>query len=56
MTIDPLDDCTFWYTNEYYDADGGNWKTRIASFQFSGCVAGSNAGPARRAMRNSRRP
>jgi hypothetical protein len=51
MTIDPVDDCTFWYTNEYYDTDGGNWKTRIASFQFSKCVAGSHAGSAAERMR-----
>ncbi len=40
MTIDPVDDCTFWYTAEYYQTDGGNWTTRIASFQFPNCVAG----------------
>ena len=38
MTIDPTDDCTFWYTNEYLKANGAfNWSTRIASFKFSGC-------------------
>lgn len=41
MTIDPSDDCTFWYTTEYYDtqANGtsGNWQTRIGSFKFPGC-------------------
>ena len=40
MAIDPVDDCTFWYTNQYQAADGtGNWNTRIASFQLSGCHA-----------------
>jgi hypothetical protein len=36
MSIDPTDDCTFWYTNEYI-AVGGSWNTRIASFKFNGC-------------------
>ncbi|HXD83110.1 MAG TPA: hypothetical protein VN599_01640 [Rudaea sp.] len=38
MTIDPVDDCTFWYTNEYIPSNGTfNWKTRITSFKFPGC-------------------
>ncbi|HEY3310318.1 MAG TPA: hypothetical protein VGK00_01645 [Anaerolineales bacterium] len=38
MTVDPVDDCTFWYTNEYLKASGSfNWSTRIASFKFPGC-------------------
>jgi hypothetical protein len=38
MTIDPVDDCTFFYTNEYLRASGTfNWSTRIASFRFPGC-------------------
>jgi len=40
MTIDPSDDCTFWYTNEYLKADGTfNWSTRIGSLKFAGCGA-----------------
>ena len=40
MTIDPTDDCTFWYTTEYLPANGNfNWRTRIASFQFASCNA-----------------
>lgn len=35
MTIDPVDDCTFWYTGEY----NGNQSTRIASFSFPSCQA-----------------
>ena len=39
MAIDPADDCTFFYTNEYLKASGSfNWSTEIASFKFSGCV------------------
>lgn len=33
MSVDPVDDNTFWYTNEYSNG-GWNWKTRIASFNF----------------------
>jgi len=34
MTIDPVDDCTFWYVNEYYTVTGGTWNTRIGHFRF----------------------
>ena len=38
MTVDPVDDCTFWYTNEYLKSSGTfNWSTWIASFKFPGC-------------------
>jgi hypothetical protein len=38
MTVDPVDDCTFWYTSEYLKANGSfNWSTHIASFKFPGC-------------------
>ena len=40
MTIDPSDDCTFWYAGEYLKADGTfNWSTRIGSFRFASCGA-----------------
>jgi hypothetical protein len=40
MTVDPSDDCTFWYTNEVYNTAGTNtWDTRIASVKFAGCAA-----------------
>ena len=39
MRIDPTDDCTFWYTNEYLKSNGTfNWSTRIASFKFTTCT------------------
>ena len=39
MTIDPVDDCTFWYTTEYLQTNGTfNWSTRIGSFKFSSCA------------------
>jgi hypothetical protein len=39
MAIDPSDDCTFWYAQEYYKTTGAfNWVTRLASFKFKGCT------------------
>ncbi len=38
MALDPTDDCTFWYANEYLQTNGTfNWFTRIASFKFPSC-------------------
>jgi hypothetical protein len=37
MTVDPVDDCTFWYTTEYYETTGNDWQTRIGSFVLPGC-------------------
>ncbi len=37
MTVDPVDDCTFWYTQEYFKITSGNWETRIGSFRFPSC-------------------
>jgi hypothetical protein len=40
MTIDPVDDCTFWYTGEYMKTTGTfNWNTRITAFKFANCGA-----------------
>ena len=60
MSVDPSDDCTFWYVNEYYSSQtngsSGNWQTRIGSFKFPSCstqsqsptttVVGSSSNPA----------
>src|SRR5882762_8469702 len=36
LTIDPVDDATFWYTNEYYSSTTSyNWRTRIGSFKLA---------------------
>lgn len=38
LAVDPADDCTFWYTTEYYKgASATNWKTWIGKFKFPGC-------------------
>ena len=35
MSLDPADDATFWYTNEYYDPTGTFlWRTKIGAFKF----------------------
>jgi hypothetical protein len=39
MSVDPVDDCTFWYTQEYMVTTGSfNWNTRIANFKFPSCT------------------
>lgn len=39
MTVDPVDDCTFWYTNQYYlTSSQSGWTTQIASFRFPSCT------------------
>ena len=44
MSVDPTDDCTFWYTNEFLMQNGTfNWSTQIASFTLAGC-GGSSTG------------
>jgi hypothetical protein len=43
MAVDPADDCTFWYTDEYIPSNGSfNWNTRLASFQLPGCSTPTN--------------
>src|SRR5205085_8595947 len=38
LDVDPTDDCTFWYANEYYPSTAGyDWRTRIGSFKFPSC-------------------
>jgi hypothetical protein len=43
MSVDPADDCTFWYTNEYFTT-GTGWRTRIGTFKFSSC-SGTSSDP-----------
>jgi hypothetical protein len=43
MNIDPVDDCTFWYINEYYTLAGqqsstAGWQMRIGAFTLPGCT------------------
>ncbi len=51
MNVDPVDECTFWFTTEYYNnptpcgasaASGAGsvcWQTRIGSFKYPSCAA-----------------
>src|SRR5262249_43664413 len=48
LNVDPSDDCTFWFTSEYYTlasqlSSAVGWLTRIGRFRFPECV---NATPA----------
>ncbi len=44
LSVDPLDDCTFWYTQEYYanSSSSAGWRTRIGSFRVGACGAVDN--------------
>ncbi|MBI4674388.1 MAG: hypothetical protein HY741_22315 [Chloroflexi bacterium] len=38
LAVDPADDCTFWYTQEYYKGTStSTWRTWIGKFKFPGC-------------------
>lgn len=40
MSVDPVDDCTYWYTNQYLSGAGtcaNCWRTRIAAFRYPVC-------------------
>jgi len=41
LQVDPSDDCTFWFTSEYYATNNTtfNWRTRIGKFKFDTCSA-----------------
>ena len=49
MSVDPVDPCVFWYTNQYYLADDVNviedgptiWHTIIGAFRYPGCMQGT---------------
>jgi hypothetical protein len=48
MTVDPVDDCTFWVTGEYYTRESEEfsdftWLTRIGSFKFPECTSAPRA-------------
>jgi len=39
MSIDPVDNCTFWYTSEYYSStSSANWRTRIVAVKVPTCT------------------
>lgn len=39
MSVDPVDDCTFYYTGQYYATSSAElWATQIYSFRFPSCT------------------
>jgi hypothetical protein len=46
MAVDPIDDCTFWYTNQYYAVNSATtWRTRVGVFTIPQCQGGGTATP-----------
>lgn len=41
MNVDPVDDCTFWFTANY--SPEPEWSTRISAFRFNACAGGVDA-------------
>ncbi|HYP39168.1 MAG TPA: hypothetical protein VEX13_02310, partial [Chloroflexia bacterium] len=40
MNVDPSDDCTFWYTNEFVPTTSlVGWRAAVGAFKFPGCTA-----------------
>jgi len=37
MTVDPADDCTFWFVGNYLKSGATSSTTRIGSFSMEGC-------------------
>ncbi|HKP86034.1 MAG TPA: hypothetical protein VJZ26_08060, partial [Blastocatellia bacterium] len=38
LSVDPVDDCTMWFTTEYLKTNGTfNWSTRIGKIKFNNC-------------------
>jgi len=39
LSVDPVEECTFWYTQEYYATTSpAGWQTKIGSFRLPGCI------------------
>ena len=45
LTIDPVDDCTFWYTNQYLRTSASGKDTRIGKFRFDQCTSAPSPTP-----------
>jgi len=53
MEVDPVDDCTFWFTTEYIVNNGeAPWETRIGTFKVPGCSGslGLNINPSNQSV------
>lgn len=49
MNVDPVDDCTFWMTNQYFSAESQaespfSWLTRIGRFKYDECTPAPRSG------------
>ncbi|MCP3961399.1 MAG: hypothetical protein GY719_26430 [bacterium] len=45
VSVDPVDDCTFWVTNEYVETTGSfQWDTQICSYSFPSCGVSQTCG------------
>jgi MYXO-CTERM domain-containing protein len=56
LSVDPVDDCTFWYSNQYIPFDGAyNWRSRLMTFALPGCATANDfaawMAPARQTVR-----
>ncbi|OGF66833.1 MAG: hypothetical protein A2Y62_10670 [Candidatus Fischerbacteria bacterium RBG_13_37_8] len=39
MSVDPVDDCTFWHFNQYFATSSANgWATYVGAFKFNECT------------------
>jgi hypothetical protein len=49
LTVDPLDDCTFWHGSQYYTSNAAgqemDWHTRIGAFKFATCTGAQPSPP-----------
>jgi hypothetical protein len=46
LSMDPVDDCTFWYVGDYLKANAPSYTTRIGAFRLPGCLRGTVSGTA----------
>jgi hypothetical protein len=37
LTLDPTDDCSFWYTAQYQKDGVNDWHTKVIRFKFNSC-------------------
>lgn len=44
LSMDPTDDCTFWYVGDYLKAGAESYTTKIGGFRLPGCLRGTVSG------------
>jgi PASTA domain len=46
MSVDPVDDCTFWFTGQYMPSTSDfGWRTRVSAFRISPCPGAGTPPP-----------